>query len=177
MAEQEPVDEGSMSLIEHLTELRNRIGFVMLGFVVVFLACFIRPFGSDTPNIAEIVYLFLQAPLAEREEVARMIFTALHEGFFTQVKVAFFCVYLYYTFLFCCFRSGGLLPPGCTIMSAERFIRFAGYACAVFSGCSHGLLCGYPACMGFLPVFLRCRAVMVLWRLRWNRGLANISAL
>ena len=59
MAEQEPLDEGSMSLIEHLTELRNRIGFVMLGFVVVFLACFIRPFGSDTPNIAEIVYLFL----------------------------------------------------------------------------------------------------------------------
>jgi sec-independent protein translocase protein TatC len=111
MAEQELLDEGSMSLIEHLTELRNRIGFVMLGFVVVFLACFIRPFGSDTPNIAEIVYLFLQAPLAEREEVARMIFTALHEGFFTQVKVAFF-VSISITFPFLLLQVWRFIAPG-----------------------------------------------------------------
>ena len=90
MADSEKVEDGSMSLIEHLTELRNRIGYVMAGFVVIFLACFIKPFGSDSSNIAEIVYMFLQAPLAEREEVSRMIFTALHEGFFTQIKVGFF---------------------------------------------------------------------------------------
>ena len=36
--------------------------------------------------------MFLQAPLASQilENGGRMIFTALHEGFFTQVKVAFF---------------------------------------------------------------------------------------
>ena len=90
MAETPPQDDGSMSLLDHLTELRNRLGIVMIGFVVIFLACFIRPFGSDSHNIADIVYLFLQAPLAERHEVNRMIFTGLHEGFFTQVKVAFF---------------------------------------------------------------------------------------
>ena len=83
-------DDGSMSLLDHLTELRNRLGIVMIGFVIIFLACFIRPFGSGSHNIADIVYLFLQAPLAERNEVSRMIFTGLHEGFFTQVKVAFF---------------------------------------------------------------------------------------
>jgi len=83
-------NEGSMSLMEHLTELRNRIGIVFIIFIVIFLACFIRPFGSGTPNFADLTYFWLQAPLAAREEVSRMIFTGLHEGFFTQVKVAFF---------------------------------------------------------------------------------------
>ena len=90
MVETTHQDDGSMSLLDHLTELRNRLGIIMIGFVIIFLACFIRPFGSDSHNIADIVYLFLQAPLAERDEVSRMIFTGLHEGFFTQVKVAFF---------------------------------------------------------------------------------------
>ena len=83
-------NEGSMSLMEHLTELRNRIGIVFIIFIVIFLACFIRPFGSGTANFADLTYFWLQAPLAAREEVSRMIFTGLHEGFFTQVKVAFF---------------------------------------------------------------------------------------
>ncbi len=83
-------NEGSMSLMEHLTELRNRIGIVFIIFIVIFLACFIRPFGSGSPNFADLTYFWLQAPLAAREEVSRMIFTGLHEGFFTQVKVAFF---------------------------------------------------------------------------------------
>ena len=83
-------NEGSMSLMEHLTELRNRIGIVFIIFIVIFLVCFIRPFGSGTPNFADLTYFWLQAPLAAREEVSRMIFTGLHEGFFTQVKVAFF---------------------------------------------------------------------------------------
>ena len=84
--------EGSMTIIEHLTELRNRIFVIFAAFLVLFVACFIRPFGSDTANIADIVYRFLQAPLADilLERGGRMIFTGLHEGFFTQVKVAFF---------------------------------------------------------------------------------------
>jgi sec-independent protein translocase protein TatC len=90
MSDATDTNEGSMSLMEHLTELRNRIGIVFIIFIVIFLACFIRPFGSGTPNFADLTYFWLQAPLAAREEVSRMIFTGLHEGFFTQVKVAFF---------------------------------------------------------------------------------------
>ena len=83
-------NEGSMSLLDHLTELRNRIGIIFIVYVVIFVACFIRPFGSGSLNIADLAYHWLQAPLAARDEVSRMIFTGLHEGFFTQVKVAFF---------------------------------------------------------------------------------------
>ena len=61
MADTTQQDDGAMSLLDHLTELRNRLGIVMIGFVVIFLACFIRPFGGDSLNIADAVYLFLQA--------------------------------------------------------------------------------------------------------------------
>ena len=83
---------GKMTLLDHLTELRNRIGIILLAFLLIFLASFIRPFGSDTMNAADWVYFQLQAPLADLLLVngGRMIFTGLHEGFFTQVKVAFF---------------------------------------------------------------------------------------
>lgn len=84
--------QGTMSLLDHLTELRNRIGIILLAFLVIFLASFIRPFGSGTMNAADWVYFQLQAPLADLllDNGGRMIFTGLHEGFFTQVKVAFF---------------------------------------------------------------------------------------
>lgn len=112
MADNEQLDDdGSMSLIDHLVELRNRIGMVLIGFVVIFMACFIKPFGSGSYNIAELVYLFLQAPLADRPEVNRMIFTALHEGFFTQVKVAFF-VSISVTFPFILLQVWRFVAPG-----------------------------------------------------------------
>jgi len=84
--------EGQMSIIEHLTELRNRIGMVFICFIVMFFISVVRPFGEGSQSIADIVYTFLQAPLADvlLERGGRMIFTGLHEGFFTQIKVGFF---------------------------------------------------------------------------------------
>ncbi|MEK9532346.1 MAG: twin-arginine translocase subunit TatC, partial [Alphaproteobacteria bacterium] len=44
-----------MSLMDHLTELRNRIGIIFIAFVVLFLICFIRPFGQGSFNAADYV--------------------------------------------------------------------------------------------------------------------------
>ena len=87
-------DGGQMSLIGHLAELRNRLGVALLAFLVLFVL-FISPMpgGGVSNSIANHVFIFLQAPLAEIMEEkggGRMIFTALHEGFFTQIKVGFF---------------------------------------------------------------------------------------
>jgi sec-independent protein translocase protein TatC len=83
--------EYNMTLLDHLIELRNRLLVSFCAFLLLFFLCFIK-FTNDNQNLADIVYNFLQAPLASQmlENGGRMIYTALHEGFFTQVKVAFF---------------------------------------------------------------------------------------
>lgn len=77
------LDDQKMSLIEHLTELRRRLMYAAIAFVVVFLICF---YFSDT------FFNFLVEPLASVWSGGdrRLIYTALHEKFFTNIKVAFF---------------------------------------------------------------------------------------
>jgi len=83
MAESEQ-DEGKMPLLEHLVELRTRL----MWSVGAFFLCFIVAFYFAGP-----VFNFLVQPLAdlwEGEEARRLIFTALTEKFFTEIKIAFF---------------------------------------------------------------------------------------
>ena len=73
-----------MSLVEHLAELRTRLFYSVIALVVGFFVCFY--FASE-------IFNFLVAPLAhlsEGQEQRRLIYTALHEKFFTEIKVAFF---------------------------------------------------------------------------------------
>ena len=72
-----------MPLLDHLIELRSRLMWSLASIIVLFVAIF--PF-------AEYVYQFLVQPLAEIfEEMGgqrRLIFTALHEAFFTYIKLS-----------------------------------------------------------------------------------------
>ena len=73
-----------MPLLDHLIELRTRLIYCLVGFLVAFFVCF---------YVAEEIFSFLVGPLADAlndREGGRMIITALHEAFFTYVKVAFF---------------------------------------------------------------------------------------
>ena len=78
-------DTHTMPLLEHLVELRNRLIWAILSFLIAFFICF---------YFAEPIYDFLVRPLAEiMNEVGgtnRMIYTALTEAFFTQIQVGFF---------------------------------------------------------------------------------------
>ena len=79
-------DQAKMPLLDHLIELRRRLVYSLLAVLVLFFVCYY--FADD-------IYGFLVQPLADilEEEGGgnrRMIYTALHEAFFTYIKVAAF---------------------------------------------------------------------------------------
>jgi sec-independent protein translocase protein TatC len=78
------VESEKMPLIQHLVELRNRLLWSIGALVIGFVLCYL---------VAEEIYTFLVQPLAdlmEGQPGRRLIYTGLHEAFFTYLKVAFF---------------------------------------------------------------------------------------
>jgi sec-independent protein translocase protein TatC len=84
----EAADDKKMPLLDHLIELRQRLLRASVVFVVAFFACYY--FAAD-------IYDFLVQPLADVFDKLgvsrRLIYTALHEAFFTYLKVAFFAAF------------------------------------------------------------------------------------
>jgi sec-independent protein translocase protein TatC len=79
-----PEDEAALDatkapLMEHLLELRRRLIYAMVSFGICFVLCF--AFSTQ-------ILQFLERPLAATTN--HLIYTALPEVFFTQVKVAMF---------------------------------------------------------------------------------------
>ena len=77
-------EDAKMPLLDHLVELRRRLIYSVISFFICFVISF---------YFAEPIFNFLVEPLAHLwagQESRRLIFTALHEKFFTDVKVAFF---------------------------------------------------------------------------------------
>ena len=122
---EENTDDQGMSLIDHMVELRNRLGICVAVFLVIFIGSLIRPFGTDSKNFADILFLFLQAPLAAEleEQGGRMIFTALHEAFFTQIKVAFFAA-LFIGFPVILLQIWRFVAPGLYNNEKKAFLPF-----------------------------------------------------
>ena len=79
--EDEAVEKAEMTLVEHLTELRNRLLRVVIAIGVVFIACV--PFADQ-------LYTLLALPLLERlPEGSTMIATEVASPFLTPFKLAF----------------------------------------------------------------------------------------
>ena len=80
----EGIDDTRMPLLDHLVELRRRLIYSFLALIVMF---FVSYFFSEH------IFRFLVQPyadLVEGQANRRLIFTALHEAFFTYIKVAAF---------------------------------------------------------------------------------------
>ena len=118
-------DDGTMPLIAHLIELRNRLGICVGIFLFIFIGSMIRPFGSGSQNFADVIFEFLQRPLADQlaEQGGRMIFTALHEAFFTQIKVAFFAA-LFIAFPIILLQIWRFVAPGLYQNEKKAFLPF-----------------------------------------------------
>lgn len=71
-------------LIEHLTELRQRLIYSIVALAILFIACFF---------VADYIYDFLLGPFkaaAGSPEAVKLIYTAPQEFFFTKLSVALF---------------------------------------------------------------------------------------
>ncbi len=118
MADDE-LDDKKMPLLEHLVELRKRLVWSLVSIVILFFVCYF--FAQD-------IYGFLVQPLADAlhdrgEEHRRLIFTALHEAFFTYVKVAFFAA-MFLAFPFIASQIWLFIAPGLYRHEKKAFLPF-----------------------------------------------------
>ncbi|HEY4193021.1 MAG TPA: twin-arginine translocase subunit TatC, partial [Mesorhizobium sp.] len=78
------IEASKAPLMEHLVELRRRVIWSLITFVLCFVFCF---------AFAKYIYAFLTWPLANAlrgQPNDHLIYTALYETFFTYVKVGMF---------------------------------------------------------------------------------------
>lgn len=111
-------DERTMPLLDHLIELRSRLIYSVVAILLLFFICY---------YFAPSIYNFLVAPLADVLEQMggqrRLIFTALHEAFFTYIKVAFFAA-LFLSFPFLAIQVWMFIAPGLYKNEKKAFAPF-----------------------------------------------------
>ena len=84
---EDSIEQSKAPIVEHLRELRNRLLYSFAVLLIAFLGCF---------YIADYIFNFLAAPLQDLwqgQDNRRMIFTAMHEKFFTDIKIALFAAF------------------------------------------------------------------------------------
>lgn len=81
--DQDEIDNSSAPLIEHLAELRTRLIWSLIAFVIGMMLCF---------TVAESLLNFLAQPIADalrdRGENPQLIFTAPQEKFFVMIRIS-----------------------------------------------------------------------------------------
>jgi len=80
----EEIEASKAPLIEHLTELRQRLIYALAGIGIGFIICF--SFATQIYNLLVWPYQVARGPGQKIE----MIYTAPHEFFFTKLKLALF---------------------------------------------------------------------------------------
>lgn len=113
----ETEEGGKMPLLDHLVELRKRLIYAVAAFFVVFIVCF---FFANT------FFNFLVTPLADiwsGQDGRRLITTALHEKFFTNIKVAFFAA-AFFSFPIISGQVWAFVAPGLYSKEKKAFLPF-----------------------------------------------------
>lgn len=113
------VEASKAPLVEHLIELRDRLKWAAIAFLVCFIGAYL---------VAEDIYAFLVRPLARiyadlGEENPRMIYTALTEAFFTYLKVSFYTA-LFISFPVIAAQVYRFAAPGLYRYERRAFIPF-----------------------------------------------------
>jgi sec-independent protein translocase protein TatC len=112
------IDGSTAPLIEHLAELRSRLIYSLLAFVVAMIACF---------TVAGSIFNFLAAPISrlliENGQEPQLIFTGLQQGFLTQVRIAAFGGFVL-AFPVIAFQLWRFVAPGLYRQEKRAFLPF-----------------------------------------------------
>ncbi len=112
------VENYKMPLLEHLVELRRRLLYCVVAILVLFVVCY--AFSVE-------IYGFLVQPLADiladKGGERRMIYTALHEAFFTYIKVSFFAA-MFIGFPLIAIQIWMFVAPGLYKNERKAFLPF-----------------------------------------------------
>ena len=112
------IDESAAPLIEHLTELRTRLIWSVLAFLVAMVLCF---------TVWNPIYNFLTKPLcnalASRGQECGMILVKLEEGFFVAIKISFFGGFVL-SFPIIAFQLWRFVAPGLYRSEKQAFLPF-----------------------------------------------------
>ncbi|MEN9410193.1 MAG: hypothetical protein RL216_2167 [Pseudomonadota bacterium] len=83
MTKTDDIEESSAPLIEHLTELRNRILYSLAAFIVCMVICF---------SVWNPIFNFMTQPicdaLANRQQDCGLVLIKLQEGFFVAIRIS-----------------------------------------------------------------------------------------
>lgn len=115
--EADEVDASKAPLLDHLNELRSRIIKVMIGMAIAFGVGLY--FADILFNILAKPYMDAQGPGESR----RMIFTALTEGFFVDLKVALYAAFIV-TFPLLATQIWKFVAPGLYKNERRAFLPF-----------------------------------------------------
>jgi len=102
----EDIERNTSPLLDHIIELRNRLMYSVVAVFIVFCGAY---------AVSEHIYSFLVEPLAEiiheSGQNRRLIYTALHEAFFTYIKVSFWAA-VFISFPFVALQFWKFVAPG-----------------------------------------------------------------
>jgi sec-independent protein translocase protein TatC len=111
------VENSKAPLLEHMVEMRKRLMWSGIALIGAFIVCF---------PLSGAIFNFLVAPLQDLwhdQTGRRLIYTALHEKFFTDIKVAFFAGFCF-SFPFISAQLWLFIAPGLYRHEKKAFLPF-----------------------------------------------------
>ena len=136
------MDDGRMSLMQHLEELRKRVVRAAIAWFVAFMVCY---------NYAELLYLEISKPLREAlPPGTKLVFLTATEPFFAYLKIgAFAGLLVALPVIF--WQLWGFIAPGLYAHEKRYVVPFVVLSSGCFiAGTAFGYIVAFPLMFGFL---------------------------
>ncbi len=118
MDDNDEVEQSAAPLMQHLTELRDRLIKCAVAFVIAMILCF---------TVAGKIFNFLALPivkiLEEKGQAPDLIFTGLQQGFMVNIKISLFGAF-FLSFPYLSFQLWKFVAPGLYRTEKNAFLPF-----------------------------------------------------